>query len=103
MSGPVSATCDTQPACATRTNSSLEKPVGASALRMRKSRLLRKKGQRAVWVAVHDREVVALVELGLLDSAQHNDSRAIGNAIGRLLDRIPVQIWGAAMRLRVIR
>jgi hypothetical protein len=58
------------------------------AERMRRSRDLRRKGLRVVPVEVRDTEVQGLVRLGLLPAGEQDNPAAIGDALGRLLDRI---------------
>ena len=64
-----------------------------AAERMRKSRKLRRAGQRCIPFVVHDHEIEALVTRGLLDPVARNDCRAIGTALGKLMDRIPPERW----------
>ena len=65
----------------------------AVAERMRRSRKLRRAGQRCILFTIRDSEVAALMTHGLLDRAQSNDRHAIGIALGRLMDRIPPERW----------
>ena len=69
-----------------------------AAVRMRRSRELRRKGLRIVQFAVRDTEVDALVGHGLLDPARREDRAAIARALGRLLDQIPPARWDAVIQ-----
>jgi hypothetical protein len=65
----------------------------ASADRVRRSRARRKRCERVVSIEVRDREIAALVAHGFLKDDRKDDPRAIGDALGRLLDRIPSEQW----------
>ena len=65
----------------------------SAAERMRRSRKRRSAGQRCVTVVVFDREIEALVKRGLLDPVSRNDRRAIGTALGKLMDWLPPERW----------
>jgi hypothetical protein len=62
-------------------------PLSPAAVRMRRSRELRRKGLRIVQFAVRDAEVDALVSHGLLNPVDRQDRAAIARALGRLLVR----------------
>lgn len=64
-----------------------------AAIRMRRSRKRRRAGQRCVSFVVCDHEIEALVRNGWLDPVARNDSRAIGLALGRLMDRLQPDRW----------
>lgn len=72
----------------------------AAAERMRLSRHRRRRGMRVIPLEVRDAEIDSLVRLNLLDAAARNNRRAIAGALGRLLDRMPVSWWQAALQLR---
>lgn len=71
----------------------LARPLSPAAERMRRTRERRRAGQRCVPVVVFDREVEALVKIGLLDEVARNDTHAIGNALGKLMDRLRPEHW----------
>jgi hypothetical protein len=65
----------------------------SSADRVRVSRARRKRHQRVVPLEVRDSEIAALVARGFLADGRKDDPRAIADALGRLLDRIPPKHW----------
>jgi hypothetical protein len=58
----------------------------AAAVRMARHRQRRCKGLRCILLSVYDREIEALVSLGLLDAQQKAEPRAIASAVGKFLD-----------------
>jgi hypothetical protein len=66
-----------------------------AAERMRRSRKRRRAGQRCVPFVICDREIEALIKNGWLDSVARNDRRAIGIALGRLMDKLQPNNWPA--------
>ena len=70
-----------------------KKPASTAAERMRRSRDLRKKGQRIIPATIKDTEVDGMVNCLLLDPNNRGDPAAIGDALGRLLDAIPPATW----------
>ena len=60
-----------------------------AADRVRLSRARCKRRERVVLVEVRDSEVAALIVYGFLAPDRTDDPRAIGDALGRLLDQIP--------------
>jgi hypothetical protein len=71
----------------------------SGADRVRQSRARRKRLERVVPFEIRDSEVAGLVSQGYLEPARQDDPRAIGDALGRLLDQIPPSRWPAANRL----
>ena len=67
------------------------------AERMRRWRARQKRGQRIAPVVIRDREVEGLVGVGLLDPTKQRSRAAIGNAVGKLLDRLPPEQWPALL------
>jgi hypothetical protein len=65
----------------------------SSAERVRLSRARRKRRERVVPIEVRDSEIAALVAHGFLKDDRKDDPRAIGDALGRLLDQIPPKQW----------
>jgi len=82
------------------TDTTLTRQYSPSAERMRISRQRRRNGLRCVPLEVRDTEIDGLVAHGLLDPEVRNNRRAIAGALGKLLDRIPVARWQAAIDLR---
>ena len=70
--------------------------LSASAERMRVARQRRRDGLRCIPLEIRDDEIEALVTAGLLRSDARNDPNAIAAALGKLLDRLPPECWGAA-------
>jgi hypothetical protein len=66
-----------------------------AAERMQRSRGQRRKGLRCVSVEISTAEIDALIEAGTLDRVARNDPDAIGAALGKMLDRLPIQMWRA--------
>jgi hypothetical protein len=66
------------------------------AERMRVARQRRRDGLRCIPLEIRDDEIEALVTAGLLRSDARNDFNAIAAALGKLLDRLPPECWGAA-------
>lgn len=75
-------------------------PPSGAALRMRRSRELRRKGLRSIPFPVRDSEIENLIKLNILDPTLREDRKAIARALGALMDRIPVSWWQAAIQLR---
>ncbi len=65
----------------------------SSADRVRLSRARRKRHQRVVPFEVRHSEIAAVVAHGFLKDDRKDDPRAIADALGRLLDRIPPKDW----------
>jgi hypothetical protein len=65
---------------------------------MRRTRERRRSGQRCVPVVVFDREIEALVKNGWLDEVARNESYAIGNALGKLMDQLRPERWPVLRR-----
>ena len=65
----------------------------AAAESMRRYRERWRRGWRRVFVTIRDHEVDALLRAGLLAADRRDERDAIGNALGRLLDRIPPERW----------
>ena len=77
----------------TATGNAQQAARSASAERVRESRARRKRHERVVPVEVRDTEIVALIARGFLADDRKDDPRAIGHAVGKLLDRIPPKWW----------
>ena len=75
-------------------------PQRSPAERMRLSRQRRREGTRVVPFEIRDGEIDGLVAIGLLDPSARADRDAIAAALGLLFDRIPAELWEAALRLR---
>lgn len=71
----------------------LARLLSPAAERMRRTRERRRAGQRCVPVVVFDREIDALVKNGFLDEVARNDSHAIGNALGKLMNQWQPERW----------
>lgn len=64
-----------------------------AADRVRLSRARRKRHERVVPVEIRDMEIAALVAHKFLADDRKDDPRAIGHAVGKLLDQIPPERW----------
>ena len=58
-----------------------------AAERMRRYRERRREGMRCVWVELHETEIDALVQRGLLKEETRNDQNAIADALYDHLER----------------
>ena len=65
----------------------------SSTDRVRLSRARHKRCERVVPIEVRGSEIAALVAHGFLQDDRKDDPRAIGDALGRLLDQIPPKQW----------
>ncbi len=66
--------------------------------RMRVSRSRRRAGLRSVSLEVRDTEVQTLISWGLLAPSGRDDRAAIGKAIGKLFDVLPLHLWPSVLR-----
>jgi hypothetical protein len=64
-----------------------------AAFRCRAHVARRKRRERVVPIEVRDSEIAALVAHGFLKDDRKDDPRAIGDALGRLLDQILPKQW----------
>ncbi len=68
-------------------------PPMTAAERMRRSRKRRRANLRCIPFVIYDREIEALVTNRWLDPVARNDRRAIGIALGELLDAVTRDQW----------
>ena len=59
----------------------------SAAERMRRHRERRREGMRCLWVELHETEIDALVQRGLLRAETRNDQNAIADALYDHLER----------------
>jgi hypothetical protein len=58
-----------------------------AAERMRRHRERRREGMRCLWIELHETEIDALVQRGLLSAETRNDQNAIADALYDHLER----------------
>jgi hypothetical protein len=62
--------------------------ISGAAQRMRRSRQRRQDGLRSLRIELHETEVDALIEAGILEPVNRNEPNAVTDAVHQLLDRV---------------